>query len=1375
MFTIPSPRRAFVCSRFITGGILSVGLALGALSSARAASLSWDQTGSGGLGGTGTWDTTTTNWWNGASDVAWSDTTGTTDIATFAGTAGTVTLGTNLGALGLVFSTTGYTIATGANTLTLGSSGIDASGLATGTTTISGNLALGANQTWNVGSAAAATLTVPAVINGSGFGITKSGAGTLTLSGANTYTGGTTINGGTLVTGNGSALGSGALTMNGGTFKNGAAGVNVTNNIIIGGGTNTLTENGANNFQFTGTLSGAGNVTFGGGGGNASIRLAFSSNTMTSGTITLNGGANGVARLNNTASSSAAVDWVMSGNTPSTEVSGTFNFGSLSGSGNLNAFNGNSGTTTYSVGGTNATNTYSGILSANGTGQALSVVKIGTGTWTLSGANTFTGGVSINGGKINVGKADVPGTSGPLGKSGTISFGGGTLQYSAVNQTDYSSRFSTAASQAYSVDTNGQSVTWGAALTSAGGSLAKSGSGTLILTGTNTYDGATSITNGTLLLSGTGAINGSSGITINGSGAKLVQTSSVAGTPAITLTQGTVDGTGTLGAVTVANLAGNVVQNGNGGTSTLTLGGLTFNGAATLNIADSGTAGTPGISVTGALITTPASGQVTINATVTGGAWSPITYNLLGYGSFSGALSDFTQGTISGLTSRQSATLGLDTINKFVTLTIAGDNPRWSGLDPNGSGGGNWVVGSTGANSNWKLITSGAPTDYIQGDAVFFNDSAEGTTAVDISAANVSPTSVTFNNSLLNYTLGSSGGFGIAGTAALTKTGTGTVTISNANTYSGGTNINGGTLALSGSGTLGSGTVTLGGGTLDLSGGSSTVGAVAITAPATSGNVIQNGTLTPSSLTATNSTGNAIVAANIAGSTAVTMSGTGTLTLSGTNTYTGGTTVGDGTLVLASGGSLSTSNTLTLGSASGNTSGIFQLGDSNGAVNTTVTSIATAGIGTANAVVGGNSAVSTLTVDTSGTVSYSGLLGGAGTNQNNVALAKSGTGTLTLSGASTYTGGTTLNAGTLVYSNANAFGAGAVTLNGGTLKNGNGSTIANNIAVAGTATFDLAGGNSRWNGNLSGSAALNLLTSGGASTLTLAGDNSGYSGTITFNNNNAVDFFSANAGSANAAWVFNDANAGRVRIDVGNNTINFGSIAGNGQMVNNTTGTTSTVSVGALNTSTTFGGTIKDSLGALALTKVGSGTLTLSGASTYSGATTINGGTLLVNGSLSSAGAVGFSSTGATLAGAGTVGDVTLSAGNFLAPGNGTDPIGTLTVNSLTLNGGNFTFDLSAIDSNSDLINVTGALTDGGTGYTFDFSGGLDGQNYTVMTFGSTTFTDASKFSSTGVSGTFTLNSNSLTFTAVPEPGVVALMIVGLGGIMLFRRRNRLA
>ena len=101
---------------------------------------------------------------------------------------------------------------TGAGTLTNGASGIDMS-VATVNLAITNNLALGAGQTWNVNSAK--TLTVWGIISGTGMGLTKSGAGTLTLNNANTYSGTTTVNGGTLV-----LSGSGALAQ--WMFKRGA-------------------------------------------------------------------------------------------------------------------------------------------------------------------------------------------------------------------------------------------------------------------------------------------------------------------------------------------------------------------------------------------------------------------------------------------------------------------------------------------------------------------------------------------------------------------------------------------------------------------------------------------------------------------------------------------------------------------------------------------------------------------------------------------------------------------------------------------------------------------------------------------------------------------------------------------------------------------------------------------------------------------------------------------------------------------------------------------------------------------------------------------------------------------------------------------------
>ena len=131
------------------------------------------------------------------------------------------------------------------------------------------------------------------------------------------------------------------------------------------------------------------------------------------------------------------------------------------------------------------------------------MVQQGAGATFSTCANTYTGTTYIDGGTLNVDHAETAGTSGPLGKSsaanpGSIVFGGGTLQYSAANTNDYSGRFSTAANQPYSVDTNGQNVTWATALTSSGGSLTKIGAGTLDLTGAKTYTGGSTISGGTL-------------------------------------------------------------------------------------------------------------------------------------------------------------------------------------------------------------------------------------------------------------------------------------------------------------------------------------------------------------------------------------------------------------------------------------------------------------------------------------------------------------------------------------------------------------------------------------------------------------------------------------------------------------------------------------------------------------------------------------------------------------------------------------------------------------------------------------------------------------------------------------------------------------
>src|SRR5215469_7712326 len=101
---------------------------------ARADSLTWDPGHTGSSGGTGAWDLNTTlDWWNGSADVTWKDNSANgTNNAVFSGTSGTVTLNTSLSASNLQFQAAGYTLS-GSGTLTLGASGIDASGVFSGT------------------------------------------------------------------------------------------------------------------------------------------------------------------------------------------------------------------------------------------------------------------------------------------------------------------------------------------------------------------------------------------------------------------------------------------------------------------------------------------------------------------------------------------------------------------------------------------------------------------------------------------------------------------------------------------------------------------------------------------------------------------------------------------------------------------------------------------------------------------------------------------------------------------------------------------------------------------------------------------------------------------------------------------------------------------------------------------------------------------------------------------------------------------------------------------------------------------------------------------------------------------------------------------
>jgi autotransporter-associated beta strand protein len=153
--------------------------------------------------------------------------------------------------------------------------------------------------------------------------------------------------------------------------------------------------------------------------------------------------------------------------------------------------------------------------------------------------------------------------------------------------------------------------------------------------------------------------------------------------------------------------------------------------------------------------------------------------------------------------------------------------------------------------------------------------------------------------------------------------------------------------------------------------------------------------------------------------------------------YSGSTQIQKGTLQVMSGDDrLPPATTVTLGS--GTDSGKLIIGSSTTARSQTLAGLLTSGSGATNAVVGQASANSTLVLNiASGNNSYGGLLGGAGANENNLALTKSGAGTLTLSSSNTYSGNTTISAGTLALS-------------------GSGSIAGANMTVAKGATFDVS-------------------------------------------------------------------------------------------------------------------------------------------------------------------------------------------------------------------------------------------------------------------------------------------------------------------------------
>ena len=675
----------------------------------QAANLTWSSTGSATPGGDGNWSGGST-WWNNTSGVAW--TSG--DNATFSAAGNTtVNSAVTAGTLTINSSTANINILPGAGDLTL-TGGITATNSANTTAlvhTIGTNIILGGNLSVSSiqgGTVGTTNLLLSGNLSGA-FGITKSGNSNLTLNGTNSYTGQTRISNGNI-----NVYSLGNFSENS-SFGRGSAGVS----IIVGSGATA----GTIGMTYLGSGS-TSNRTFQIGNGNGTSSATISSS--------------GTGALVFTASAFNTADT-----------------GSVIGFSNR----------TLTLAGSNTGNNEIQGAVIDNTNGTVSIVKSSSGTWVLSGNNTYTGATRITGGTLQIGNG---GSTGSLSTSSAIT-NNATLVFNRSNTITQGTDF--------------------ASVIDGTGAIRQDGAGILVLSGANTYTGATTVSNGTMQITHANALGGTGNGTTVSSGATLALSGNITTTGETLSLSGT--GAGGGGALrslsetnswnaTITLLADTTIGSDSGtlnlipGTGTITASNfnLTLTGAGNFNIARQIALGTGGL---------------TMNGTGT-----------------------FTMGTLGS-----SAYTGTTTINSG-TLTLGNSNR---------------------INDSSALVVNGG---RFKMDT--FSESVAGVT---LAGGNItSTTGVLTSTSDYNLQNGAITAV-MAGSVGVNKSTGGTVTLSAANTYTGATLVSAGTLIVNGSTGASSAVTVDAGATL---GGSGTVNGTAtingILSPGTASTLTLGATLT---------------------------------------------------------------------------------------------------------------------------------------------------------------------------------------------------------------------------------------------------------------------------------------------------------------------------------------------------------------------------------------------------------------------------------------------------------------------------------------------------------------------------------------------------